>query len=286
MTVHRVTRTRLVTALGASALFVAVLAWTFPLETVLRHALVRAARPGWPEIVFARASLRPTGIVLREVSLRAPDGAPLVHAERVALRPSLLGLLRGARGLPWHVTAVACRGALDGSVRREGAGLGVTLGWQDADLAACPPLVIAGGALAGLATGAARFALAPGAVSGAGSVEVRAATWRATDGPFAGAGALRADRAQVEWTLDEGRLHLTTLALHGPDVDAAGRGEVRLVAPVEASDLDLDLALMPVGGGRGPVRLYLAFLPPITPGGSERRLTVGGTLARPELRAP
>ena len=80
-------RTRLGAAAGAAALAALFLFLLFPVDAVVRAVLARAMPAGWPAIVFRRAALRPTGLVLDDVTLRGRDGAALAQAERVHLRP-------------------------------------------------------------------------------------------------------------------------------------------------------------------------------------------------------
>jgi type II secretion system protein N len=251
---------RLLPVLAGGLVFGVTLAALFPTDAVVRRVLARATPAGWPGVVFARAALRPRGIVLDDVTLRDSTGRALARAEQVRVLPSLWSLVRGGSGLPCRIEASACGGTGEATLEDDGAATAIVLAWQDADLAACPPLVIAGGALAGRARGAARLRLDPAAApEGTGDVELSAAVWRGT-GLFA---SLHADSASVRWRLQDGRLALEALDLHGPDVTVNGSGEVRLAAPFEESALAIRLALRA--------------------GGPLRRFDVVGTVARPEV---
>ncbi|OLC90305.1 MAG: type II secretion system protein GspN, partial [Deltaproteobacteria bacterium 13_1_40CM_3_71_4] len=225
-------------AAGLVALFLFLL---FPIDTVVRALLARATPAGWPAIVFQRAALRPTGLLLEDVTLHGRDGAALVAAERVFLRPSLRGLWRDGTGLPWHVEALVCGGTGVATVTGDGAPAALSFTWQDVDLGGCPPLALAAGALAGRATMTARVRLGPPA--GEGTVEVHAGEWRSSAGPLVAVGTLHAERASFGWRLVGDRVALTSFELHGPDVSAEGEGTVRLAAPLEASGLELRLAV-------------------------------------------
>jgi type II secretion system protein N len=250
---------RWLVAAATALVFAASLAVLFPTDAVVRRTLARGTPPGWPAVVFREARLRPSGLVLDDVTLRDTTGAEILHAERVRWRPSYLSLLRGADGLPWHVEAAACNGTGEATVGLEGGDTTVALTWYDADLAACPPLRIAGGALRGRAQGTARLRLAPGGPPvGSGDVELRAAVWRGA-GPF----ALRAEAASVRWRLETGRVVLEALDLRGPDITVTGTGEVRLADPIGESDLELNLAYT-----------FAAFV-------TAQPLRVAGTLSRP-----
>ncbi len=263
--------------LAAVALFAGFLAYLFPTDVVARRLLSRLELPGGAAVVFTRAALRSDGIWLDNVTVRAPTGAELVHAEAVRLRPSPWGLVRGAGGLPWSLHAAICGGTADATISADGTATAVALTWHDADLAQCPPLPIAAGALAGRARGAARLRLGlTSELEGAGNVELESGTWRA-GGALALLGALHAESASVHWTLRQGSLVLDALDLHGPEVSATGSGEVRLEDPVEASGVRLTVAVASVPGAPGPFGLLLRP----ADDGTTRQLTVGGTLAHP-----
>jgi len=263
----------------AVTFFTASLALLFPTEPIVRRLVARAAPPDWP-VVFRGAVLRPRGLWLTDVTFRRPDGSTVVHAESVHWSPSLIGLLRDGRGLPWHVTADVCGGTGEATVAADGPGVAVALTWHDTDLSACPPLAVAGGALAGRASGAARLVLAPRRPpAGSGRVDLERATWRG-EGPLAAIGSLHAAAASVGWRLADGRLLVEALDLHGPEVSASGSGELRLTEPFEESDLTLRLALAPQADAPPLLRLLLA-----TPTGVGSRLVmVGGTLAHPQVQ--
>ena len=272
--------------LGAAAVVAALAAFflflLFPVDAVVRALLARATPAGWPAVVFRRAALRPTGLVLDDVTLRGRDGAALAQAERLHLRPSLRGLWRDGTGLPWHVEAVACGGDGVATVTGEGAPSALALTWHDVDLAACPPLALAAGALAGRATVTARIQFAP--LGGEGTVDVRAGEWRSTAGPLLAVGTLHAERASLGWRLLGDRVALTSLELHGPEVSAEGEGTVRLAVPLEASGLELRLAIAAAPDAPDQVRALLGFLPaPPGDAAGRRQLLVAGTVASPRL---
>lgn len=257
--------------------FAAAIAFLFPTDLVARHLLARTNRPGWPALGFAHAKLRPGGIRLEEVSLRDAAGVELMRAEHARLRPSLAGLLRDGRGLPWRIEADVCRGTGDATVSADGLITAVTVAWRNADLGACPPLAVAvTGVLGGRARGTARFAFLLGTTpEGSGRVEIEAATWRGA-GPVAALGTLHAATAAVRWRLRDGRLLLETLDVTGPEVTVEGRGELRLADPWGESDLDLRLALAPATGAPQLLRLLLGV-----PAAGTRNVLLAGTLARP-----
>jgi type II secretion system protein N len=263
--------------LAAAGTFAASVALLFPTDLVARHLLTRASRPGWPAVAFAHARLGVRGIRLEDVTLRDVAGVELVRAERADLRPSLAGLFRDGRGLPWRIEAELCGGTSDASIAADGPATAITVAWRDADLGACPPLALTGaGVLAGRAHGTARFSLVSGTpAEGTGRVEVETATWHGA-GPMGALGALHAATASLRWRLHEGRLFFEALDVAGPEVTVEGRGELRLAEPWDESDLDLRLALAPASNAPQLLRLLLGV-----PADGTRNVVLGGTLAHP-----
>ena len=243
--------------------FVLALALFFPTEDVGRRAVVEATPPGWPTPIFARAGLRPTGIVLDDVTFRDPTGAAVLHAGRLHVMPSLVSLLRGGNGLPLTIGFEdVCQGQGKATVTPEGDATAVDLVFDQADLASCPPLAIAGCALKGRAAGTAQLRLAPaGGIEGAGEVALTRASWRGANA-FA---QLFTDSAAVRWRLQGGRLTLDGIDIRAPQLAISGSGIVRLADPVAASRVDFDMTMGSAPGAGG------------------NPFTVAGTLAHPEV---
>jgi type II secretion system protein N len=260
--VRRAARALLLAAV-ALVVFGGALSVLLPVDDMVRRAVLRNTPPGWPALVFQRAALWPTGIVLDDVTFRDPTGAEVLHAGRLTLRPSLLGLVRDGSGLPMRfVFDEICSGAGDATLASDGDGADVTVSFTRADLASCPPLAIAGGALTGRADGTARLRLAPGrVVEGEGTVAIARASWK---GPNLFA-RLFTDSAAVRWRLTAGRLALEGIDVRAPSLAIYGAGEVRLAEPIDASALDLKLTMASAPGAAG------------------NPLRVDGTLAQPEV---
>ena len=159
----------------------------------------------------------------------------------------------------------------------------MALVWRDLDLSDCPPLAITGGALAGRAEGAANLVLKDGSPpTGEGSIQLRDAFWRAA-GAF-GLDTLHADTAFLRWQVaGDGRLRLSTIDLHGPDLVASGSGTVGLAGSLAHSSVEFRLAVAAGPQAPSPVRDFVGSLPS-TPGAAGlRRLTVTGTANAPQV---
>jgi len=244
--------------------------------------------PGGLRLVFGHATLRPWGIVVDQPTLRRPDGSALLALDSLRLRPTLEGLLPGRAGRSWAVRAAVCGGSARANLVADAGVTTVALDWRDVELGSCPPLAISAGALAGRADGSARLVLRPaGEPDGEGDLGLHEAMWRADGGGLPGVDVLHADRAFVRWTFRDGRVTLTGIELHGPELEANGDGAVRLASSLEASALDLRLTVMAGPAAPPLVRLAVGTLPPSgkDPRGP-RTLVVAGTLDRPRVIAP
>lgn len=269
-------RRGLVAAAGAALLFATFLGWLFPTDDVARRLL---AGLSGPVVTFEHSALRPRGIRLDGVTISIPEAALTLHADHAYARPSLWSLVRGGDGLPWRIDAAVCGGDVETTVAAgpAPATTAVTIVFDGAELGSCPPLAIAGGALAGRADGAARLLVVPGTPpEGDGSVQVRGAAWR-NPGDLPLLGTLHAETASVRWRLHDGLLALEGIALTGPELSASGSGEVRLAEPVPDSAVAIRLALTPGPQETGFLQLMLP------PSAGTKNLTVAGRLASPQV---
>jgi type II secretion system protein N len=212
---------------------------------------------------FEEMHLLPGGVTLRKVTLARPAGPVVVSAERVALWPSLLGLLTGARGHPWRFDADICNGTAKGTIALEGAATVIDVEFDEADFAACPVLELGGAALTARGRGNVHLRLEPVAPAhGNGQLELRDVMWR-------GQGLLaifRANTASGSWRLEERRLTLASVDVRLPTLQVRGTGQVVLAEPLAQSDLRLALTLTSADPSDPP-----------------RPLLVGGTLGRPQV---
>ena len=267
---------RALVAAGALVLFAGFALRLFPIDDVARRVL--SGIPS-PVVTFGHAGIRPTGIRLDDVTMRVPEASLTLHADHAYARPSLVSLVRGGDGLPWRILAVVCGGDVDATVAADpaAAGTAVTLAFDRADLSNCPPLAIAGGALAGRAGGTARLRLPSGAPpEGDGAVQLRDAVWQnPADLPLLG--TLHAESASVRWRLAQGLLALEGIELTGPDLSASGSGELRFAEPVTDSAVTIRLALVPGAHETGFLQLMLP------PSAGTRNLFVGGRLVNPQV---
>jgi type II secretion system protein N len=262
----------------AATLFVAVLAFTFPTDAVVRRALALATPPGGPSLTFARAVLRPWGLRLDDVSLRNPDGTIVAAAEWLLFRPSLVGFVRDRTGRPWHATGGACSGSIEATVSDDGAGSALHLGWRDLELSRCA-LVPSATALEGRSEGTANLRLARDApIAGEGSANLRSARLRGADLGLP-LEALHADPAFVRWALAADKITISIIEVHGPELRVNGSGTVRLKETLADTALNLRLVVTPGPDAPPRLREALAHLPPASGTPGARLLLVVGTIS-------
>lgn len=266
----------------AVALVVAFFA--FPTDDLLRQAVRRVLPPGGPTLTFGRAVLRPWGLRLDQVAVQAPDGSALATLDWIRVRPSPWALFRlDYLGRPWAVFAGLCEGTLEGTVDAR-AVISVTATWQGLALGNCPPLTRIDFQLAGHTDGTATVRLGGGAEpSGDGRLALHDATIRngRRQQLPGGLESLTADAAAVRWTLADKLLVLEAVDWHGPEIELAGDGQIRLAGGVERSALDLRLK---VAVGPHPPDLIaraVADLPAAPDDPAARRLVVRGTVGNP-----
>jgi len=269
-----------VVAAVAVAVFVSVIAVTFPTDALLRALVARATPYGSVSVSFTHAHLRPWGLRVDGVGVRAPDGSLVADAEWVSARPSLVGFLRDRTGRPWRLGAGTCGGRIDAVVDRDDGGSAASIAWNDVDLGRCPPVALLGATVAGMIDGTAVVRGAGAAAEG--RIGLRGGVWKGAGRFVPALDTLHADPASVAWSLEGNRLQLTAIAVDGPDVKASGDGTVELARAPRESRLALSLTIAPGPQAPPGFRDLLARLPP-TGDDDTRRLDVGGTLAFPQL---
>lgn len=237
---------RMLVRLGiALAVLLAALVLLFPTDAVVRRVLARYTPAGAAAPAFEEAHLGPRGIVLRKVTLARPTGPVVVSADRVDLRPSILGVLTGNGGHPWVFDADICGGTAKGTVALEGAATVADAEFENADLAVCPLLELGGAALSGRGRGNVHLRLEPVAPAhGNGQLELSEVAWR-------GQGVLaifRAHSASGSWRLEERKLTLASIDVKLAASVIRGAGEVSLAEPLPDSTLRLALTMGPADG--------------------------------------
>ena len=247
----------------ALAVLVAALVLLFPTDAVVHRLLARYTPAGRPAPTFEEAHLGLGGITLRKVTLARPAGPVVVSADRVDLRPSLLGFLTGSGGHPWVFDADICGGTAKGTVALEGAATVADVEFENADLAVCPLLELGGAALSGRGQGDVHLRLDPlTTAKGNGQLRLADVAWR-------GQGVLaifRAPAASGSWRLEEQKLTLASIDVRLAASVIRGAGEVSIADPLADSELRLGLTMGPVDGSEPP-----------------RPVLVGGTLGHPQL---
>ena len=274
---------RLMFVAGALTLFLGVLAWSFPIEPIVRRELNGLRGPNGEALTFGQAYLVPVAIRLTNVRVADTTGRELASLPALDVRPSLVGLWRGNQGFPLHLAADQCGGRVHAEVPAPTAPSTVVLTWRGVQLEGCALTRNAPGVQGG-SDGEATLALTPaGIVGGEGVVNLTGAVVEMPPGPFASMGPLHANAATLHWHLSDGVVQIDPLELHGPEIDAHGQGQVRLGVPLAASALELRIDIAPKPAAPGALHFALALLPPVRAGSPERQLQLSGSLGAPRL---
>jgi len=275
---------RLAFGIVVLAVFAVGMIATFPTGSLVATLLARlppdAARTV-ERVGSSRLGLR--GFTLEDVTLRPWADAPALEVRSLSLHPSLLGLLRGRWGRPWHVEARACAGTATAKVdRREDDTVDVT--FSGLDLVACLAPFELRDPVAGRATGEATLVVTPAARTWTGALTLADARWQARNVPRHL--ALRADRATIRWRLDDA-LRLDDFALANDEFTASGSGTIRFPPPPAAPELDLLVRLEPSAAMPQAHRDLLSRLPGSPPDrAGARTYRLAGPLDAPLLAIP
>ncbi len=243
------------------AVFLVVLAFTFPTTEIVRWALAQVT-PADTTITFTEASVRPWGLRVDGVAVRASDGRRILDAPWLRMRPSVLGFFRNGMGQPWHVGAGLCLGSVEGSLESDANAQVLGATWEDIDLGTCLPMIGSPFAMSGRSTGTIDLRILPaGPESGSGELRLRGAAW-APPLPDLEDVVLHADTALVTWSLAGPTLTLTEVAADGPELTLAASGTVRLDPRNRgASALRLKVTLTPRADAPDLLRDLLDGLP-------------------------
>jgi type II secretion system protein N len=277
-------RTAIKAVLVGMAVFVVVLALTFPTDQLVRRVLALVPVPSGRALTFERARLRPWGLTLDGAAYRRRDGRAVVETEWVRLRPSWTSLRADRLGSPWHVTARVFGGEMDARLDVGPGPQTVDVSWTDVDLGGLLAAVEREEPLAGRTTGRAALNLPrTDPPSGQGELTLRGASW---EPPFHALGAvqLHADNATLHWTLGQRRLEVTRFDLRGDEVDMTAEGDLEIAPVIGQSVLDLQVTIAPLSAAPRKLRLLLEGLPRRPDGVCDFRLT--GTLDSPHVAPP
>jgi type II secretion system protein N len=277
-------RTVLKGVVAVVVLFTVVLALTFPTDDVVRWVLSRVPVPESHFLTFARAHLRPWGLVLDEAAYRNSDGRPVIETQWLRLRPSWTAFWRDRLGRPWHVAAGVFGGTMDGEIATDGSAQILDVSWTDVDVGDVLAALRRGGLLTGRSTGHATVHLpAFDPPSGEGDLTLRSAAWQPPlealeDVP------IHADQTTLRWTLADGRVHLSNVDMRGQEIDLTAQGTLALAQAASASTVDMSVTITPLPGIPLELRRVLDGLPKRSDGVHDFRVT--GRLDAPHISAP
>jgi type II secretion system protein N len=275
---------RLVFWLVVLAVFTAGMIATFPTDRLVQELLARLPADAARTVEHVGSShLGLHGLTLEDVTLRPRPDAPPLALRSVAIRPSLLGVLRGRGGRPWQAWVHGCAGSASATLGPAPDDI-VTIHFADLDLVACLVPLQLRDVVEGRATGDATLVTDPQARTWSGVLGLTGARWQAPRVPRNL--ALRADQATIRWRFDD-QLHVDDLTLSNDEFSASGSGVVRFPPPPAAPELDLRVRIQPTAAMPQAHRDLFNRLPgsPPEPGGA-RTYRIAGPTDAPQLGVP
>jgi type II secretion system protein N len=273
-----------------AACFVLFLVLTFPSNVLLQRLVASLPRESGIRIRYAEGDCSwHKGCVLRELTLEGPSlrGAA-VQLSRLALQPTLFGLVFGGQLLPLTFNAELYDGVVTGTIRQAVSGVSAQLALRQLALEQWSPSTPWGqNRLAGRVNATAEFLGNPTdmyALQGNFTISLTDGALRAGTVNGFPVPALQATQAHLRASLAAGRLEIAELGLTADGVEASLQGVITLRTPIGRSGLDLQLIAKSTGSPPPALKTLLALLPasPSTPG--ERRASISGSLAAPVVR--
>lgn len=279
-------------AVGAAAVaaFVIALVRFLPLDPFLQPIVDDLAARSGVTARYQQSSLAWCGISLTDLEIAstgAPD-APLV-IERLVMQPSLVGLLRGRRGLPWHVAAQLLAGSATGELHGQPPDWRANLDWLGIDLSKLPLDADRRVTIRGVSDGHLE-ASGPGSEGGTG-----AGSWKISGGEISATGLrsgqlllppIELGHLESTGTWEGPRLTIESLRTEGPLGSLSVTGRIVLRAPVEHSALNLRLTHAPPPTDSTDLSAMTHMLLPGggAASGGPRTYHIGGTLGLPAVR--
>jgi type II secretion system protein N len=256
-------RSTLLYALWTATWFLLFLALTFPHELIARHyANELESASGW-RLRFGDVRMRPwSGYHVAQMQVIAPgeNVDPVLSAQEVVVRPSLLRLLLGRGVFPVYFSGEAYAGTFSGSFDRAA---GLDLDWGGLRLGDYPRLsdLVEGnwsGELSGQTHLAGQGELRT--LRGRGTVTLRNAAL--TQGRAQGFAIpdLHFASGDCQFELKNGRLDLRSLKLSGAELDAELSGQVFLTSSANMPVVSATLTLRPIPGAAGGFEALLSLL--------------------------
>lgn len=267
------------------AVFAGGVAATFPTETIVRLALGRLP-PALANAVeqVGAARLGRHGLTLEDLRLRADPAGPPLELRSVSLRPSLVGIVTGRGGRPWHVALAACDGTARATFDRTDGADALALRFDGIDLGPCLAPFEPRGPVTGRASGEATLTGMAGGLHGAGTLTLTDARWDAERIPRHV--PLRAEEATLRWRLD-GAFHIDEFTARNDELVASGNGIFEAAPAGSSRSMAVRVRIEPTRDMPQAHRDLLNRLPgspPDTRGG--RTYAIGGSLDAPQLGMP
>lgn len=277
-------------ALVAIALlaFAIVIVGRLPYDRFARLAIDRAAIAAGIEIRYASSVLGWRGVELSDVEVEIepnraahPHGAEPIRVDRLTLRPSLWGLLRGHRGMPWTAQAHLDDGTAHGVLGGRPAAWHLRVKWTQVDLGQLPP-PRPDGRITGVCNGWIEASTTADGTQGRWVISARQLTISGLRGGHLVLPTLEVSQADARGTWTGRRVTVEELDAEGSFGELHLAGRIMRRQPLEKSALNLQMTHVPPSNPPAELALFFKiFLPGKTTG--EQRYNLGGTLGLPTI---
>lgn len=274
--------------LYGAACFLVFLFLTLPTDILLRRVVSSIEHTTQTRLQIGEGKWTwNKGWVFYDLTIEKPGSLLPLHLTRLALSPSLLGLVRG-QPFPLTFSAILYGGAASGTLYQEDTEFRVQFVLEQLGLAQWPfPAPWGQGRIAGNVSADGTLQGTPTDItswSGAFTASLTQGSLKAGNVGIVPLPALQTAQAQARATVKNGRLEITNVTLEADGITAQVQGVLTLRLPLEWSALDLQLITRQTGAASPTLSTLVSLLPPIPGAQGERRATITGTLAAPVMR--
>jgi type II secretion system protein N len=278
---------RILWTLYGALSFVVFVLLTFPAELLLQRVVATLEQTTAVQVRYGAGEWSwLQGWTLHNLSIEKAGMAPF-HVSRLTFSPSFFSLMYG-QPFPLTYAVHLYGGAAKGTVQREGNGWRIQFSLEQLTLKQFPfPDPWGPGRVAGNLTIEGSLQGAPGDItswSGNISASLTDGSLKAGNVAKVPLPAIQTAQARGQATLKSGRLDVPDLTLAADGIEAHLQGAISLRLPLEWSALDMQLTTRQTGAPPPTLAALVSLLPAAPGAQGERRATLTGTFAAPEVR--
>lgn len=277
-----------VAAVLALIAFMTVIVFQLPYDRLTHLAIERASTAAGIRIRYARSALGWRGVILSDVELcLAPHPVPpgrdtqSIQVDRLALRPSLWGLLRGRNGVPWTARAQLYDGSARAIIDGSSAEWRLHAEWTEINLGRLPAWR-PDGRITGVSDGRINASATAANTHGGWAISARRLAVHGLRSGQLVLPPLEASRANTVGTWTGRRLMVEALDAQGAFGELHLAGRIMLRDPLEKSALSMRMTHVVPSQPPPELALFLKILLPGAATG-QGTYTIGGTLGLPSI---